>query len=109
MLADGLSKMISDLADDADAPAVNIASLRDMASCMLEHVDYDDPFVGPNATGIVSAEWRFNNNGVLLLSFLGHGQVILVAQDDGGLDVGANGQLDRLLEEHSHLVPKRRP
>ena len=112
ILARKLVTMLRNTREDPDEPTINIVSLRDMARLLVEHNDFADPFIGPDRLGIIHAQWRIIGNGVLVVSFLGYGEILLVAQadespDNQALDVSRRGPDQEILEEFGHLVPRR--
>ena len=112
ILASKLITMVSNVNNDPDGPTISIASLRDMARLLVEYGDYEDPFIGPDRRGIIHAQWRIFGNGVLVLSFLGYGEILLVAQADespgeGALDISIRGPEQGILEEYGRLLPRR--
>ena len=70
VLADKLSKMLEEMANDPAEPKLNILSLRDMARLFTEHKDFADPSLSP-ALGVVHAQWRIDGTGALVWGFLG--------------------------------------
>ena len=112
LLADKLITMLRDVADDPDAPMISVVSLRDMARVMTEHRNFSDPVIGPDRLGIIHGQWRTTGNGILVISFLGHGDVLLIAQSSGGphgdgLNISDRGPKQEILLRHGHLVPSR--
>ena len=112
ILARKLITMLRNMREDPDEPPISIVSLRDMARFLVEHKDFADPFIGPDRRGIIHAQWRIIDNGALVLSFLGDGEILLVAQadespDDEILDISTRGLEQEILEEFGHLVPHR--
>ena len=112
MLADKLITMLRNVSEDPDEPEINIVSLRDMARLLIENATFTDPFIGPDRLGIVHAQWRIIGNGVLLMGFLGYGEILLVAQADEGpdneeLDISTRAPEKEILEVFAHLVPRR--
>ncbi len=109
LLADRLVEMLRNVGEDSDGPALKIVSLRDMARFLVEHRKFADPFIGPDGFGLIHAQWRIMNDGVLVVVFLGQSEVLLVAQagDDEELDISIRGEGQAILEEHGHLVPRR--
>ena len=109
LFADRLIDMLQNVRDDPDA-TINIISLRDMARFLVEH-DFKDPAIGPDRRGIVHAQWRISGNGVLIMGFLGNGDILLVAQgdetpDSDELDISTRRPEPEILEEYGHLVPR---
>ena len=109
IFADRLIDMLQDVRDDPDA-TINIISLRDMARFLVKH-DFKDPAVGPDRRGIVHAQWRISGNGILIMGFLGDGDILLVAQadetpDSEELDISTRRPEPEILEEYRHLVPR---
>ena len=112
IVADKVVSMLEDVTEDPDAPQPSIVSLRDLARFFVENQDFSDPFIGPDSREIVHAQWRFIGNGVLVISFLGYGEILLVAQADespvsGALDVTKRGAKREILKEFGYLVPRR--
>jgi hypothetical protein len=112
ILAGKLITMLRNVNEDPDKPTISIFSLRDMARLLIEHGEYADPFIGPDRRGIIHAQWRIIGNGVLVVSFLGYGEILLVAQADESpnevaLDVSSRGPEQEILEEFGRLVPRR--
>ena len=110
ILADKLITMFQHIEEDPDEPAVNIVSLRDMAWCMVKHKNFVDPSIGPDRYGMVYAQWRIMGDGVLVVSFLGNNEILLVAQadrDGSTVDVSEQGRLQDIFKEYECLVPRR--
>ena len=112
ILARKLITMLRNVSEDPDEPTISIISLRDMARLLVEREEFADPFIGPDRRGIIHAQWRITGNGILVMSFLGYGEILLVAQADENsdgevLDISARGLEQNILEEFGHLVPCR--
>ena len=110
ILADKLVTLLQNIDEDPDEPEVNIVSLRDMARCPVEHGDFADPSIGSDRYSMVYAQWRIMGDGVLVLSFLGNGETLLVAQadrDGSPVDVSEEGRLQDVIKEYECLVPRR--
>ena len=110
ILADKLVTMLQNIDEDPDEPEVNIVSLRDMARCLVEHRDFADPSIGPDRYSMVYAQWRIMGDGVLVVSFLGNDEILLVAQADRdgfSVNVSEQGRLQDIFKEHECLVPRR--
>ena len=112
VLAAKLITMLLDVKDDPDAPPISLASLWDMAQILTENGDFSDPVIGPDRRGIIHGQWQIIGNGILVVSFLGYGEIILVAQADdtperGKLDISDRGPEQEILERFGHLVPNR--
>lgn len=110
VLADRVEEMLRDAEEDPDAPAVNLVSLRDMARILTEHGDFTNPVVSLDRRGLVHGQWRIDGNGFLVVSFLGHDEVVLIAQADEcpsseALDISDRGPARDILGRHGHLVP----
>ena len=112
ILSRKLIAMMRIVNEDPDESSINIVSLRDMARLLVKHGDYEDPFIGPDRRGNIHAQWRIFGNGVLVVSFLGYGEILLVAQSDESpgeeaLDISIRGPEQGILEEYGRLVPRR--
>ena len=110
ILADKLVTMLQNIDEDPDEPDVNIASLQEMARCLVEHRDFIDPSIGPDRYSMVYAQWRIMGDGVLVVSFLGNDEILLVAQadcDGSSVDVSEQGRLQDIFKEYECLVPRR--
>ncbi len=112
ILADKLIAMLQVVEEDPDVGTVSIVSLRDMARIMVDNGDFADPSISPDDLGIVHAQWRIFGNGLLVISFIGHEEILVVAQADGepqeeDLDISKRGQMQEILREYGHLVPLR--
>jgi hypothetical protein len=110
ILADKLVTMLQNIGEDPDEPDVNIISLRDMARCLVEHRDFADPSIGPDRYSMVYAQWRIMGDGVLVVSFLGNAEILLVAQADRdgcSVDVSEQGRLQDIFKGYEYLVPRR--
>ena len=112
ILADKLIAMLQAVDDDPDGGTISIVSLRDMARLMVENGGFADPSISPDDLGIVHAQWRIFGDGLLVISFIGHGEILVVAQADGDphredLDISKRGQMQGILREYGHLVPLR--
>ena len=113
ILAGKLIAMLRNVEEDPDNPLINIVSLWDMARILAAHKDFADPFIGPDGRGNIHAQWRILGDGVLVVSFLGYGVILLVAQADEGsdndvLDISVRGPEQDILEDFGRLVPRRR-
>lgn len=110
VLAEKLVTLLQNVNDDPDEPPIYISSLRDMARCLVEHKGFADPSIGLGRRGMVYAQWRIMGDGVLVVSFLGHDEVLLVAQASRGgcpLDISESGRSQDIVKEHEDLVPRR--
>ena len=112
IVAEKLVSMLEDMREDPDDSTIDIVSLREMAWFLVENKDFSDPFIGPDRHGIIHAQWRFAGNGVLVISFLGYGEILLVAQADAGhfeeiLDISKRGPEKAIIKEFGHFVPRR--
>ena len=112
LLADKLVEMLRNVEEDSDEPMPKIVSLRDMARYLVEHRNFAEPFIGPDSSGLVHAQWRIMDDGVLVVIFFGYGEILLVAQADRArdgkeLDISIRGDGHTILEEHGYLVPRR--
>lgn len=112
ILARKLIDMLRNAADDPDEPEVRIVSLQQMARLLVLNDDIADPSIGPDRLGIIHAQWQILGDGVLVISFLGHGEILLVAQADEGpenefLDASTVGSEQEILEGYGYLVPRR--
>ena len=104
--------MLQDAEDDPDAPQVTLVSLQDMARILTEHGDFADPVVSLDRRGLIHGQWRIDGNGFLVVSFLGHDEIVLIAQADecpssGALDISDRGAVLEILGRHGHLVPSQ--
>ena len=112
ILAGKLLTMLQDVMEDPDEPAISIVSLRDMARLLVKYDNFSDPSIGPDRLGIIHAQWRIVGNGVLVMSFLGHDEILLIAQADANpdskaLDIARRGPKQEILQEFGDLVPCR--
>ena len=112
ILSDKLVTMLRDVQEDPDSPPVNIVSLRQMASLLINQPDFADPFIGPDNRGFVYAQWRIVGNGVLVIRFPDDERILLIAQADETsereeLDISVEGPKSSILEEYRYLVPSR--
>ena len=112
ILSDKLVTMLRDVQEDPDSPPVNIVSLRQMASLLINQPDFADPFIGPDNRGFVYAQWRIVGNGVLVIRFPDDERILLIAQADETsereeLDISVEGPKSNILEEYRYLVPSR--
>ena len=110
VLAEKLVTMLQNVKDDPDEPPIHVSSLRDMARCLVEHKGFADPSIGLDRRGMVYAQWRIMGDGILVVSFLGHDEVLLVAQASRGgcpVDVSKQGRSQDIVKEHEDLVPRR--
>ena len=110
VLATKLVTMLEGAEDDPDRVVFNIVSLRDMARIMVERKDFADPGIAPDRLGVVHAQWHIVGDGLLVMSFLGYGEILLIAQadeipDQEELDVSERGQTQDILRKYGHLVP----
>jgi hypothetical protein len=91
---------------------IRLYSLQEMASFLLKHKEYICPLVGTDPVGTIQVEWRFDGNGLLVIAFLGQGQVYCVALSDatdGRGEICKSIQLstDEAVETFGDLIPKR--
>ena len=112
ILARKLIDILRNAAEDPDEPEVRIVSLQQMAQLLVLNDDIADPSIGPDRLGIIHAQWQILGDGVLVISFLGQGEILLVAQADENpgnefLDVSTVGSEQEILEGYGHLVPRR--
>ena len=112
VLADKLFAMLRNVADDPDGPTVNFASMRDMAGLLAEYGRFSDPSISPDRYGIIHGQWRIVGDGLLVISFLGQGEILLTAQADettesAELDISQRGWAPEIMGTFGHLVPIR--
>jgi hypothetical protein len=112
VLADKLYAMLKSVDDDPDGPTVNVASLRDMARVLAEYGSFADPSISPDRYGTIHGQWRIVGDGLLVISFLGYGEILLTAQADETtkseeLDISQRGCAPDILGEYGRLVPTR--
>lgn len=112
ILASRVIEMLRDTEEDSDAPQVRLVSLKDMARILAEHKDFADPAVGLDERGVIHGQWQIMGDGLLVVSFLGYGEIILTAQADDGphgeaLDISEQGMAPRVLGGYEYLVPRR--
>ena len=97
---------------DPDRAGVKLYSLQEMARFLLRHKGYASPIVGTDPHGIVQVEWRFDGNGLLVVAFLGDGQVHCVALSDATAtreEMNESVQLstDAAVETFGELIPEK--
>ena len=97
---------------DPDRAGVKLYSLQEMARFLLRHKGYASPIVGTDPHGIVQVEWRFDGNGLLVVAFLGDGQVHCVALSDATAtreEMNESVQLstDAAVEIFGELIPEK--
>lgn len=112
VLASKVVGMLRNVLEEPEQSNVRVVCLRDMAGVMVEKKSFADPSIGCDRFGVVHAQWRFDGDGVVVLSFLGYGEVLLVAQagavgNEQALDVCERGQVECVLKENGKLVPVR--
>ena len=56
--------------DDPEEPGISIESLRGLASFLRHEPRLPSPRIGVGPTGVMQAEWRVAEDGVLALKFL---------------------------------------
>ena len=97
---------------EADEPDIQLFSLRDMARFLVKHRTFEDPIAGPSPYGIMQVEWHIVGDGLLVMAFVGDGQIHCVAQTDATQQHEAMNDNVRLseaeaLKEYGRLVPLR--
>ena len=112
VLADKLFAMLRNVDEDPDGPTVNFASMRDMAQLLVEYGSFADPSISPDRYGTIHGQWRIVGDGLLVISFLGYGDILLTAQADETtesveLDISQRGWAPDILGEYARLVPLR--
>ena len=112
ILADKLVTMLQEAGEDPDEITISIASLKDMARFLVEHGGVADPSIGPDGYGVMHAQWRLSGYGMLVMSFLGYGVVLLTARANEGpgqerLRISKRVRAQDILREYGHLVPLR--
>ena len=112
VLADKLFAMLKSVDEDPDGPTVRVASMRDMARLLVEYGCFADPSISPDRYGTVHGQWRIVGDGLLVVSFLGCGEILFIAQADETagqeeLDISQHGLALDILGEYGHLVPLR--
>ena len=112
VLADKLYAMLKSVSEDPEGPTVNIASMQDMARVLAEYGSFADPSISPDGYGTIHAQWRIVGDGLLVISFLGRGDILLTAQADettesNELDISQRGWAPDILGEYAYLVPTR--
>ena len=112
ILADNLGTMLQEAEEDPGEFTVSMASLKDMARFLVEHGGVADPSVGPDGYGVMHAQWRLSGHGLLVVSFLGYGVVLLTARANERpgqerLRISKRVRAQEILREYGHLVPLR--
>jgi hypothetical protein len=112
ILADKLVTLLHEAQEDPDEVRIKIASLRDMAQLLVEQGRFADPSIGPDGWGVIHAQWRITGNGLLVMSFLGYGEVLLTARANKSpsqdrLRISQRMRAQDILREYGHLVPLR--
>lgn len=112
ILADRLLTILEDAMENPDETTIDIFSLRDVARLLVEYDNFADPAIGTDRLGIIHAQWRIVGNGILVMSFLGHDEILLIAQADAhpdgkALDITKRGPKQEILQEFGDLVPCR--
>ncbi len=112
ILADQLVELLRDAEEDPDEVKIKVVSLRDMARLLMQHKDFDDPSIGSDGWGVVHAQWRIKGNGLLVMSFLDRGEVLLTARANEGpgqdkLRISRRVHAQDIVREYGHLVPLR--
>ena len=60
-----------------------------MARLLVEPACFADPAIGSDGWGVMHAQWRITGNGLLVMSFLGYGEILLTA---GGIACTGNSR-----------------
>ena len=112
ILADKLVAMLQEAEEDPDEVTISMASLKDMARFLVEHGGFADPSIGPDGYGVMHAQWRLPGHGLLAMSFLGYGLVLLTARVNESpgqerLRISKRVRAQDILRECGHLVPLR--
>ena len=112
ILADKLVTMLQEAEEDPDEITISMVSLNDMARFLVEHGGFADPSIGPDGYGVMHAQWRLSGYGMLVMSFLGYGVVLLTARANEGpgqerLRISKRVRAQDILREYGHLVPLR--
>lgn len=112
ILAEKLIELLWEAEENPDEVTINIASLHDMARFMVEHGGLADPSISPDGWGVVHAQWRIMGNGLLVMTFLGLGEILLTARADESpgqarLRISKRASVQDILREYGYLVPLR--
>ena len=112
ILADNLVTMLEEAEEDPGEVTISMASLKDMARFLVEHGGVADPSVGPDGYGVMHAQWRLSGHGLLVMSFLGYGVILLTARANESpgqerLRISKRVRAQEILREYGHLVPLR--
>lgn len=85
-------------ADDPEEPGISIESLRGLASFLQREPRLRSPRIGVGPTGIVQAEWRVAEDGMLALQFLPSEFIRFAA-------ISPRGRLERTRRRLSGILP----
>ena len=112
ILGDKLAAMLQEGEEDPGEITISMASLKDMARFLVEHGGVADPSVGPDGYGVMHAQWRLPGQGLLVMSFLGYGVILLTARANGSPDqerlrISKRVRAQEIMREYGHLVPLR--
>ena len=112
ILADQLVAMLQEAEENPEEVVFKFMSLRDMARLLVEQKDFADPSIGPDGWGVVHAQWQIAGDGLLVMSFLGYGEVLLTARANESpnqerLRISNRARAQDILREYGHLVPLR--
>ena len=99
-------------AERPEEPEIKLYSLQEMARFLLRHKDYACPLVGTDPYGIIQVEWRFDGNGLLVVAFLGNGDVHCVALSDATpsrdeMNESVQLSTEAVAETFGELIPKK--
>ena len=110
-LVDEVTELLRESSEEPFEPPIGVEVLWQMAQFFVErHPDFDDPVIGSDRHGGVLAQWRIYDSGVLVIAFLGNGEVLLVASAWDGekrLSISERGLEGDIIERHGYLVPCR--
>lgn len=84
--------------DDREEPGISIESLRGLASFLQHEPRLRSPRIGVGPTGIVQAEWRVAEDGMLALKFLPSKFIRFAA-------ISPRGRLERTRRRFSGVLP----
>ncbi len=78
-LADRVEYLHRLVKDDPDEPAIEFASLKELALFLVSERRFGEPEIGVSPDGFLQAEWPVKNGGVLVMNFLPDGLVQFAA------------------------------
>ena len=89
-VADRIGYLQSLVEDDPDEPPIALESLRQMALFLVSERQLGDPQIGVSPDGLMGAQWRTDDDDLVVMEFLADGLIRFAA-----ISASSGGDLER--------------